>query len=488
MKIRVRHKLFMAILAAAILSVVSSALIMQWSLSRSFLRFVNSLEQAGISRLAVKLEDNYRVGQSWEFLQQDPDRWHKLVVESLPEEGQMPGRRISEDPSAVEKTPRQPERQFNGKRGKSLSPRLVREFDRRLFLLDADGKPLINSVIGPVGNGTIALLFNGKAVGYLGLLPRTRISEAPHLRFIKEQQQALVLQAFAVVLLAALLSLLMARRLVRPLNVLAKATHQLAAGEFAVRVPVASHDELGQLAGDFNFLALALEKSELTRRQWVADISHELRTPLSILRGEIEALQDGVRQPGQDAFNSLHGEVQRLSRLVDDLYQVSLSDVGALTYRKTDLDLGELLIESVEIYRSKFMSKGLALELAIDDKNTFDVFADPERLQQLFANLLDNSLKYTDNGGKLLVTVQRHADLVLVDFQDSAPSVSSQELDKLFERLYRVESSRNRATGGAGLGLTICRNIVEAHGGQITAKMSPLGGVWIRIELPGANS
>ena len=482
MKIRVRHKLFMAILAAAILSVVSSALIMQWSLSRSFLRFVNSLEQSGIYRLAAKLEDNYRVGQSWEFLRQDPDRWHKLVVESLPEEGQ-----ISEDPSAVEKTPRQPESQFNGKRGKSLSPRLAREFDRRLFLLDADGKPLINSVMGPVGNGTIALMYNGKTVGYLGLLPRTRISEAPHLRFIKEQKKALVLQAFAVVLLAALLSLLMARRLVRPLNVLAKATHQLAAGKFAVRVPVASQDELGQLAGDFNSLALALEKSELTRRQWVADISHELRTPLATLRGEIEALQDGIRQPGQDAFNSLHGEVQRLSRLVDDLYQVSLSDVGALTYRKIDLDLGELLIESVENYRSNFTSKGIALELEIDDRNKSDVFADPERLQQLFGNLLDNSLKYTDSGGKLLVTVQCHGDLVLVDFQDSKPGVSSQELDKLFERLYRVESSRNRATGGAGLGLTICRNIVEAHGGQITAKMSPLGGVWIRIELPGAN-
>ncbi len=487
MKIRVRHKLFMAILAAAVLAVVSSTLIMQWSLSRSFLRFVNSMEQSGISRLAVKLEEGYGAGQSWEFLQSDPNRWHDLIVESIPDEGQLPGGHLRGGPEKEKDLSTGPGSQIDGHKRKPLHRHLVQNFDQRLFLLDADKKPLINSSAVPAGNAAIALMFNGKAVGYLGVLPRTKISDAPHMRFIKEQKQALVLQGIAVVMLAALLSLLMARRLVRPLNVLAQATHQLAAGKFAVRVPVASGDELGQLAGDFNSLALALEKSELTRRQWVADISHELRTPLATLRGEIEALQDGIRQPGQDAFNSLHGEVQRLSRLVDDLYQVSLSDVGALTYRKADLDLASLLMESVEIYRSKFMSKEISLELEIDDRNTSDVFGDAERLHQLFANLLDNTVKYTDSGGKLEVTLQRQGGLVAVDLQDSSPGVSQQELDKLFERLYRVESSRNRSTGGAGLGLTICRNIVEAHGGQITANRSQLGGVWIRVELPGAG-
>lgn len=488
MKIRVRHKLFLAILAAAFLAVVSSAFIMQWSLSRGFLRFVNSMEQSGMSRLAVKLEKNYRAGQSWEPLLRDPQLWHKLIAESLPEEGSPPGGRVPEGPSAGGKLPPGPEEPFDGHKRKPLPRHLVHNFDQRLFLLDADKKPLINSAPVPAGNAAIALAFNGKTVGYLGVMPRTKISEAPHMRFIKEQKQALVLQAGVVVLLAAVLSLLLARRLVRPLNVLAQATHQLAAGKFTVRVPVASRDELGQLAGDFNSLALALEKSELTRRQWVADISHELRTPLAILRGEIEALQDGIRQPNQDTFHSLHGEVLRLGRLVDDLYQVSLSDVGALTYRKSDLDLADLLGETVENYQPKFISKGISLELGLDAKNAAGVFGDPERLHQLFANLLDNSLKYTDAGGRLQITLQQRGGIVVVDFQDSAPGVSPEERDKLFERLYRVESSRNRSSGGAGLGLTICRNIVEAHEGSITAKESPFGGVWIRVELPEARS
>jgi two-component system sensor histidine kinase BaeS len=325
-------------------------------------------------------------------------------------------------------------------------------------------------------------------VGYLGLLPRTNISDAPHQRFLKEQKLAFALIAGVVVVLAAGLSFVLARRLVRPLSELAKATHQLAAGTFTARVPVTSQDEMGQLARDFNSLALALEKSELTRRQWVADISHELRTPLAILRGEIEALQDGIRQPGQDTFQSLHGEVLRLSRLVDDLYQVSLSDVGALSYRKTDLDLGDVLQETVALYRPRFKSKEISLEMELSTSNPANVFGDPERLHQLFANLLDNALKYTDSGGSVQITLQRHDHVVTVDFQDSAPGVSKDELGKLFDRLYRVESSRNRSTGGAGLGLTICRNVVEAHGGNISAQTSPLGGVWLRVELPEARS
>lgn len=479
MKTGVTHKLFLVILMATGLAVVSSALIMHWSLNRGFLKYVNSMEKTGISRLAAKLEENYRADRNWTLLQSDSARWRGLIAAALPETDLPTGDKTE--------TRLQPERAGAGN-DKPLPPHLVRYFDQRLFLLDANRKVLVSHVAVPVDNTAAPLRHRGKVVGYLGLLPRTSISEAPQQRFLKEQRLAFALVAGVVVLLAAVLSLLLAKRLGRPLSVLAQATHQLAAGAFNVRVPVRSHDELGQLASDFNSLALALEKSELTRRQWVADISHELRTPLAILRGEIEALQDGIRQPNQDTYHSLHGEVLRLGRLVDDLYQVSLSDVGALTYRKYELDPGVVLQEAVAVYRPRFMSKGLSLELDLPRKGTDEVFGDPERLHQLFANLLDNALKYTDDGGRLRITLQQRGTIVAVDFQDSAPGVSAEEQDKLFERLYRVESSRNRSTGGAGLGLTICRNIVEAHEGSIAAKESPFGGVWIRVELPVARS
>ena len=479
MKLGVTHKLFLAILAAAGLAVVSSALIMQWSLGRGFLKFVNSMENAGISRLAANLEGKYRTEQNWEFLRRDPTEWRQLVIASLPAEERPPGERIQDGP---------PPEQIGDDKPGPLPPHLARHFDQRLFLLDADKKVLVSHVEPPSDNAATPLRYQGKVVGYLGLLPRTNISDAPQKRFLKEQKLAFALVAGVVVLLAALLSLILARRLVQPLSVLAQATHQLAAGNFTVRVPVTSHDELGQLANDFNSLALALDKNEQTRRQWVADISHELRTPLAILLGEIEALQDGIRQPTPDTIHSLHSEVLRLGRLVDDLFQLSLSDVGALTYKKAELDLVNVLVETVAAYRPEFMTKGILLDINLFRNGPVGVFGDPERLRQLFSNLLDNALKYTDSGGRLQITLQQHDSIVAVDFQDSAPGVPMAELNKLFDRLYRVESSRNRSTGGAGLGLSICRNIVEAHGGSITAQTSPLGGLWIRIEFPGASS
>jgi two-component system sensor histidine kinase BaeS len=479
MKLGVTHKLFLVILTAAGLAVFSSALIMQWSLGRGFLKYVNSVEKTGISRLANLLEERYHNEQNWDSLQQHPGQWRRLISDALPESD--PHR---EEQGTDEPTHQQPE----GDRAKPLPPRMVRHFNQRLFLLDANRNVLISHVEVPADITATTLNYQGKVVGYLGLLPRTNISDAPQQRFLKEQKLAFALVAGFVVLLAAVISLMLARRMTKPLSLLTQATHQLAAGTFTARVPVTSQDEMGQLARDFNSLALALEKSELTRRQWVADISHELRTPLAILRGEIEALQDGIRQPGQDTFQSLHGEVLRLSRLVDDLYQVSLSDVGALSYRKTDLDLGAVLQETVDLYRPRFMSKEISLKLELSTSNSAPVFGDPERLHQLFANLLDNALKYTDSGGSLQIILQRHDRVVTVDFQDSAPAVSKEELGKLFDRLYRVESSRNRSTGGAGLGLTICRNVVEAHGGNISAQTSRLGGVWLRVELPEARS
>jgi two-component system sensor histidine kinase BaeS len=456
---------------------------MQWSLARGFLKFVNTMEQSGISRLAIRLETGYRSGQSWEFLRQDPARWQKLITESLPETGPPPGERGPIAPPPPERMPPHPP-ELPGGRNPELPPGRPHNFDQRLFLLDQDRKVIIGAAEVLTGNRTTPLMYQGTIVGYLGLLPRTHISEVPHKHFLKEQKQALALQAAVIVILAALFSLLVARRLVRPLHKLGQATHQLAAGEFTVRVPVTSEDELGLLANDFNVLAASLEKSEQSRRQWVADISHELRTPLAILRGEIEALQDGIHQPTPESISSLHSETLRLGRLVDDLYQLSLSDMGVLTYQKNSLDLSDLLRGIGTVYQPRCMAKGINLEMDLPLRGDATIWGDQERLYQLFSNLFDNALKYTDAGGEIRIMVQQDRDHLTVDLKDSAPGASLAELERLFDRLYRVESSRNRLSGGAGLGLAICRTIVEAHQGKVTAQPSDLGGVLIRVELP----
>jgi len=229
---------------------------------------------------------------------------------------------------------------------------------------------------------------------------------------------------------------------------------------------------------------LTLEKHEKERRQWVADISHELRTPVAVLQGEIEALLDGIHNSTPETIRSLHAETLRLKRLVDDLYQISLSDLGTLSYRKENLDLVETLRDSIQSYRAEFDRQGIALKENISGDIKAIVFADRERLGQLFTNLLENSLRYTDAGGMLEIGAKINGDFIMIEFQDSKPGVSMEDVERLFERFYRVEGSRNRSSGGAGLGLTISKNIVDAHEGIISAHPSLLGGLLIRIRIP----
>jgi two-component system, OmpR family, sensor histidine kinase BaeS len=475
-RFKIKHRLFLAMLAASGAVVICMFLIMQWSIGRGFLAYINTMEKERFGRLAEVLEQSYSARGGWEFLREDPASWSRLVMSTLPRE-------MGEERSdRVERRAPPPPRFANVTGPKP--PWYAHRFETRVFLLDAAKRPLA----GPAGLSDQVifkrLMVGGRPIGYLGMRPRQRLTETRQLLFVKQQKTAMALIAGAMLLISALISLPLANRLVQPIKRLATSMHRLATGQFDTRVAVGQEDELGQLARDFNTLALSLEKNEQARRRWVADISHELRTPLSILRGEIEAIQDGIHKPGQDTMRSLHAEVMHLSRLVDDLYQLSLYDIGALSYRKEELDLRHVLEQELQGFDSEFEQKGIALETDIAAKGEFPLFADPGRLQQLFDNLLENSLKYTDAGGKLLVRLQRVNGGAVIEFADSAPGVPHEDMEKLFERLYRVESSRNRALGGAGLGLAICRNIVEAHEGNIAAHPSPAGGVLIRIELP----
>jgi two-component system sensor histidine kinase BaeS len=321
-------------------------------------------------------------------------------------------------------------------------------------------------------------------VGFVGLLPPKQFLNPHQLQFLKQQKSALFLAAGGMVLAVMIFSLPLAKRLVRPIRAMTAATSDLASGKYSVRVPVGALDELGQLARDFNTMALTLEKNEQARRQWVAEISHELRTPVAVLRGELEALLDGIRTITPETIQSLHQEAMRLNRLVDDLYQLSLTDISALIYRKEDLNVDEVLRDSIESFRTEFGRKGIKVAGDFSREPEITVFADRERLNQLFMNVLENSLRYTDPGGELVISLACTGGNVTIEFQDSMPGVPEEELDRLFERLYRVEGSRSRTSGGAGLGLAICKNIVEAHEGTITAHPSSLGGLLIRITLP----
>ncbi len=492
MFISIRYKLFATLLTAVVVVVVGMFFLVYWSFDRGFLNYVNTVESKRFDSLAVHLQEAYADQGDWMFLQGNPRLWRRFLAASTPEGPQqfdpLEDVIVARQGRSRRHPPGMGSEMWQGKK----MPRDFREemkqlFEFRVVLMDADKNVVIGPRRFPADMKMIPLKHDSVAVGYLGHIPQKNLLARHQLRFVRQQKKSFAIISLLIAALAALLSFPLAGRLVRKINALAGGTHRLAAGKYDTRLAVGPADELGQLTRDFNSLALTLEKNEQVRRQWVADISHELRTPLAVLRGELEALQDGVRQPTPEAVRSLHSEVMRLGRLVDDLFQLSMSDIGALTYRRENVDVAAILNQAAELFSSEFTDRNINLIVDIPTENEIFLFGDSERLQQLFDNLFTNSLKYTDPGGALSVRCQSAEGYTEILFQDSSPGVPAADIDKLFDRLYRVENSRNRASGGAGLGLAICRNIVEAHGGTIGAEPSPLGGVLIRIKLPSGG-
>ncbi|MGY2095226.1 sensor histidine kinase efflux regulator BaeS [Pseudomonas simiae] len=458
MKLSISTKLFIAVLAGVLLVILSMGLATSWSFGRGFLGYLNEQALERMAPVLPRLASAYAREGNWEFLRNQPDRWFEIM---RPELGADPAKNDLRSPMASDLT------------GALFRIALLDKYKKRV-----NGYPDI---------GTDALLrpivVADETVGWLAVTPFQSVTEAGGERFQQYQlRTSLVMGAFSL-LLAMLIAWWIARTLLEPVKRVAAATHRLASGDFSSRVAVSSNDEVGQLARDFNQLAYTLERNEQMRREFMADVSHELRTPLSVLRGELEAIEDGVRTLDPGSMQSLQGEVNMLSKLVDDLYELSLADVGALTYRKSACALEPLLRASVSMFQERLNARHLRLELDLPAPPV-ELLADAGRLQQLFSNLLENAVRYTDPNGLIRIRVALDRADVCIDILDSGPGVSAEQLPRLFERFYRGESSRNRASGGAGLGLAICHSIALAHGGSLSAAHSPLGGLWLSLRLP----
>jgi two-component system sensor histidine kinase BaeS len=302
--------------------------------------------------------------------------------------------------------------------------------------------------------------------------------------FLKRQSQAFYLIGAPILLLAAILAFLLSKHLLAPIKQLTAGTQALSSRQFTKRIDVRSQDELGQLAADFNTMAQTLERYEQMRQQWISDISHELRTPLAILRGELEAVLDGVREVNREAHESLLAEVLHVSKIVNDLHQLSLADTGALAFKKEPVDPLQILKNTLHIFRTRLEQRKIELQDDLDSVEPAIVLGDADRLTQLFSNLMENTLRYAEVGAKLKVWNNRAQKRLTIYIEDSGPGVPQKSLAHLFDRLYRVEKSRSRSQGGSGLGLSICQSIVENLGGEIRAANGPSGGLQIEIVLP----
>lgn len=328
-----------------------------------------------------------------------------------------------------------------------------------------------------------ALHAGGKVVGWLSVAKPGGLFYAADQRFQMQQSRATWVIVVAAAVLSALVAMVLARLILAPVRRIVRATHHLAEGEYGVRVPERGSDELSQLAVDFNKLAASLAAAERARRDFFADISHELRTPLAVLRGEVEALEDGVRRPDAGTFASLQSEIALLSKLIDDLHELSLADIGALSFEMIPVDVARVVEITAESFVERLGAKRIALDTRIPSDPAL-MSGDPHRLAQLLQNLLENSLRYTDPGGAVQVAVTARGEQWQIDVLDSHPAVPDAMLANVFDRLFRVDVSRSRQSGGSGLGLALCKHIAEAHGGTIAARRSPLGGLWIMMLFP----
>jgi two-component system sensor histidine kinase BaeS len=267
-----------------------------------------------------------------------------------------------------------------------------------------------------------------------------------------------------------------------PLRQMIVMTRKIAQGDYTSRVQLSSNDdEVGQLAVAFNRMTDRLEQVEHLRRTMVLDVAHELRAPLTNMRGYLEALSDGVLPPSRGTFQSLHEETLRLVTLAEDLLQLSQADAARATLRPQEVDLAELLSRSLELFRSQLEGKGIVVETRLDGGQA-RVRADPHRLAQVLGNLLQNAWQYTPEGGRLGIDFERSAGWAKLVFTNSGDPIAAEDIPFIFERFYRGEKSRSRSHGGAGIGLAIVKELVEAHGGDVGVESAVAGTrVWFRL-------
>ncbi|WP_300274613.1 ATP-binding protein [Halomonas sp.] len=455
---RLGIKLFAVIL---VVNVAISGLVflgVSRSLDQGFIDYLDQTQTQRAETLAAGLAEEWARRGDWQWLRESPRAWHRLVRRQL-----WPG--AGPAPVGIE-------RQLG---------------DPRDFVLhDGTGLPVIG--LPPDDDEEAATLrwlpieHQGERVGTLGYRPPEQLMARMERIFLSRQQRNLGIIIGALGLASLLLAGGLSWWLGRRTRGMALATRRLTEGDYGTRLTERGRDELSRLSRDFNVLAATLEASREARSRWVSDIAHELRTPLSVLRGEIEAMQDGIRELDQDSLHSLSQEVGQLERLVADLRLLSQSDAGALEVQLAPLDLAESLSQRLEEAGGWLDDSGITLEQAIQGPAW--IRGDASRLRQLWSNLLDNTCAYTRAPGRLRVVLARDAGGPVVTWEDSAPGVPAAVLPRLTERLYRVEGSRSRASGGSGLGLSIATALVKAHGGEMTAAASPLGGLRWSLRFP----
>ena len=475
--VKLIHKFFLAFFITNIALVGLMFVFIYMTFSSGFNDFVEQEETKHVAMVKHQLIELYSGLGSWQPITQSTQLWRSIV-----EPQKKPG-----EPKANKHTSTPP-KPNNSNATPSLLwvhlPAGSLKTGQRISLYDQNKKVVIGRANLNDNPHIEPILLNNNVIGWIGLVPSKLVQSSPAKAFLAAQFHNYFMITLLVIVLAFIMAIVLSRHLIKPIKQIVTGTDELTKGNFASRIIPSSKDELGTLSNNFNALAHTLEQNQQMRFQWVSDTSHELRTPLTVLRSHLLAVQDGVFTADTKRINLLINQVDNLSHIVDDLAQLAQTDSVNLTYNNARIDLITIFEQSIENYTARFKER----ELNVDSKSLAKagkciINGDKERLVQLFSNLLENTCRYTHKGGQVIILANKTHNNIELILQDSAPSVLPNDLQKLFERFYRVEKSRSREHGGSGLGLALCKQIVEAHGGQISLHNSPLGGLEVKITL-----
>lgn len=305
--------------------------------------------------------------------------------------------------------------------------------------------------------------------------------------FLASVHKSLIWVGLAILAAGSVASYMLARSITVPLRNLSQAAEQIERGNFNQRVCVESKDEIGQLAAIFNRMSEALQMNSNLRRQLLANIAHELRTPLAVIQGHLEGMIDGVIEPGKEQLTSLHEEAIRLNRLITDLRDLSLAEVGQLGLELKTGDVKLLLARVVLLLKPLADKKRLDIVLELPEQLP-PIVVDHDRISQVFYNILVNAIRYSPNEGQVKITVELNEDKekhwLCLSFQDHGPGIKPEDIDSIFDHFYRGEKSRDRKSGGSGLGLAIVKQLVEIHGGWVAVRSEAGKGSLFQVSLP----
>lgn len=498
---RLVHQLSLLLIATVLLSVAAVAGVVAWNLRAGFSDYLRAQDGELLTRLMeVAEQDMAQRGGP-------PERWRPALGRWL-NNSRPEGRRGEEGPGEPggpfegSPPPPPPPGDFGGPpRGEGPPPdgpppdgpprdgpgrQDPANFGRRVSLLSTDG---VTVLVGPrrAPDRPVqvrALKYQGRTVAYLRLVERGGPVQGVDERFLRRQYLGLAAVAAGVVAVSLLLARLFAVRWSQPLRRVQAATRRIADGEFSRRLPApGGATEIDELHQDINTMAEGLERLEGSRKRWIAELSHELRTPLAVLRGEVEALMDGIRPLDRNALYSLQAEVARLSRLVEDFHALAVSELRSLPCDFAPLAPAAMI--EVAVARISGRAELLGLKLTTEMPAVLPAARwDGGRISQLLGNLLENSLRYTTAPGQIRLSARAVEAGIEIRVDDSPPGVSAADMERLFDPLFRADASRSRELGGAGLGLAIARAIAQSHGGSLRALPSPLGGLSLILTLP----